>query len=73
MPAINSNLRLNMTGAEADPALRAKRYRAAIDMAAYADALSGRMTDPELTEEHFALGIAALPEVPAPAGTAVAP
>jgi tryptophan synthase beta chain len=41
------------------------------DMAAYADALSGRMTDPELTDEHFALGVAALPQVPA--GTAVAP
>ena len=26
-----------MTGAEADPALRAKRYRTAIDMASYAD------------------------------------
>lgn len=34
---INSNLRLNMTGAETDPELRAQRYRAAIDMAAYAD------------------------------------
>ena len=37
MRAINSNLRLNLTGAEADPALRALRYRTAIDMAAYAD------------------------------------
>ncbi|MEZ5502045.1 MAG: LLM class flavin-dependent oxidoreductase [Halioglobus sp.] len=37
MQAISSNLRLNMTGAEADPALRARRYRTAIDMAAYAD------------------------------------
>jgi alkanesulfonate monooxygenase SsuD/methylene tetrahydromethanopterin reductase-like flavin-dependent oxidoreductase (luciferase family) len=34
---ISSNLRLNMTGAEADPALRAKRYQTAIDMAAFAD------------------------------------
>ena len=35
--AINCNLRLNMTGSEADPDLRAARYRTAIDMAAYAD------------------------------------
>ena len=34
---INSNLRLNMTGAEADPTLRAKRYQGAIEMAAFAD------------------------------------
>ena len=34
---ISANLRLNMTGAEADPTLRAKRYRTAIDMAEYAD------------------------------------
>jgi alkanesulfonate monooxygenase SsuD/methylene tetrahydromethanopterin reductase-like flavin-dependent oxidoreductase (luciferase family) len=34
---ISANLRLNMTGAETDPALRAKRYQTAIDMAAYAD------------------------------------
>ncbi len=33
----NSNLRINMTGTEADPALASLRYRAAIDMAAYAD------------------------------------
>lgn len=32
-----TTLRLNMTGAEADPEQRALRYRAAIDMAAYAD------------------------------------
>ncbi len=37
MPPISANLRLNLTGAEADPALRAKRYQTAIDMAAYAD------------------------------------
>ena len=37
MPSINSNLRLNLTGAESDPALRSLRYRTAIDMAAYAD------------------------------------
>tara|TARA_R110000823_G_scaffold210224_13_gene340556 strand:- start:13573 stop:14571 length:999 start_codon:yes stop_codon:yes gene_type:complete len=35
---ISANLRLNLTGAEADPALRAARYRAAVDMAAFADA-----------------------------------
>lgn len=34
---ISANLRLNMTGAEADPGLRARRYQTAIDMAAYAD------------------------------------
>ena len=34
---ISANLRLNMTGAEADPALRALRYRTALDMAEYAD------------------------------------
>lgn len=34
---ISPNLRLNMTGAESDPALRAKRYRTAIDLASYAD------------------------------------
>ncbi|MFT4613630.1 MAG: alkanesulfonate monooxygenase SsuD [Bacteroidia bacterium] len=34
---ISANLRLNMTGAEADPTARALRYQAAIDMAAYAD------------------------------------
>jgi alkanesulfonate monooxygenase SsuD/methylene tetrahydromethanopterin reductase-like flavin-dependent oxidoreductase (luciferase family) len=37
MPSINSNLRLNLTGAESDPGLRSLRYRTAIDMAAYAD------------------------------------
>jgi len=37
MPGINSNLRLNLTGAERDPALRSLRYRTAIDMAAFAD------------------------------------
>lgn len=35
--ATNVSLRFNMTGAEADPELRSQRYRAAIDMAAYAD------------------------------------
>jgi alkanesulfonate monooxygenase SsuD/methylene tetrahydromethanopterin reductase-like flavin-dependent oxidoreductase (luciferase family) len=34
---ISSNLRLNMTGAESDPALRAERYCTAIEMASYAD------------------------------------
>ena len=34
---ISANLRLNMTGSEQDPALRAKRYQTAIDMNAYAD------------------------------------
>jgi alkanesulfonate monooxygenase SsuD/methylene tetrahydromethanopterin reductase-like flavin-dependent oxidoreductase (luciferase family) len=34
---ISANLRLNMTGAEADPAQRALRYRTALDMAEYAD------------------------------------
>ena len=34
---VNSNLRLNLTGSESDPVLRSARYRAAIDMAAYAD------------------------------------
>ena len=38
MATVSSNLRLNMTGAEADPALRALRYRTAIEMASYADA-----------------------------------
>lgn len=35
--AVNSNLRLNLTGAEADPAARSLRYRTAVDMAVYAD------------------------------------
>ena len=35
---VNANLRLNLTGAERDAAARSDRYRAAIDMAAYADA-----------------------------------
>lgn len=35
--AINANLRLNLTGAEDDPALRSQRYQCALDMAAYAD------------------------------------
>ncbi len=34
---MTSSLRLNMTGSESDPALRALRYQAAIDMADYAD------------------------------------
>ncbi len=34
---MTSTLRINMTGAESDPALRSQRYRAAIDMADYAD------------------------------------
>ncbi len=37
MSSFNSNLRLNLTGAEADPVLRAERYNTAIEMAAYAD------------------------------------
>lgn len=37
MAVANANLRLNLTGAEADPVLRARRYQAAIDMAEYAD------------------------------------
>lgn len=37
MGNISANLRLNLTGAESDPALRAKRYQTAIAMAAYAD------------------------------------
>lgn len=36
---ISANLRLNLTGAEPDPAERALRYQAAIDMAAYADSM----------------------------------
>jgi alkanesulfonate monooxygenase SsuD/methylene tetrahydromethanopterin reductase-like flavin-dependent oxidoreductase (luciferase family) len=35
--AVNSNLRLNMTGAEEDASLRSLRYRTALDMAVYAD------------------------------------
>lgn len=34
---MTSSLRLNMTGAESDPALRSRRFQAAIDMADYAD------------------------------------
>ncbi|MFK8020186.1 MAG: LLM class flavin-dependent oxidoreductase [Pseudomonadales bacterium] len=34
---VQSSLRFNMTGSEADPELRSLRYRAAIDMAEYAD------------------------------------
>ena len=34
---VNSNLRINMTGTPADPALAAERYCAALDMASYAD------------------------------------
>lgn len=37
MATVNSNLRINMTGAEADPDARSLRYRTAIDMAEYAD------------------------------------
>lgn len=37
MPNISANLRLNLTGAEAEPTLRARRYQTAIEMAAYAD------------------------------------
>jgi alkanesulfonate monooxygenase SsuD/methylene tetrahydromethanopterin reductase-like flavin-dependent oxidoreductase (luciferase family) len=35
---VNSNLRLNMTGTEEDPLLASARYRAAVEMATYADA-----------------------------------
>ena len=38
MPFISANLRLNLTGAEANSTERALRYQAAIDMAAFADA-----------------------------------
>lgn len=38
MNAISANLRLNLTGAESEPAARAKRYQCAIDMAEFADA-----------------------------------
>ena len=49
---INSNLRLNMTGAEDDPKLRAARYHAAIEMAAYADAHG--FANVNLEEHHVA-------------------
>lgn len=52
MRNINSNLRLNMTGAEADPSLRSLRYRAAIDMAAYADQQG--FTSVNVEEHHVA-------------------
>ena len=35
--AVNSNLRLNLTGTESDPNARALRYQTAIDMAEFAD------------------------------------
>ncbi|MEM1113157.1 MAG: LLM class flavin-dependent oxidoreductase [Pseudomonadota bacterium] len=37
MSTYSANLRLNLTGAEAEPAARSERYRQAIEMAAYAD------------------------------------
>lgn len=37
MQTISANLRLNLTGAEQDAALRARRYQCAIEMASYAD------------------------------------
>ncbi len=49
---VNSNLRINMTGAEADPAARSLRYRTAIDMAAYAD--SKGFSHINLEEHHVA-------------------
>ena len=49
---LSANLRLNLTGAEADPALRAARYRAAIDMAAFADAQG--FTSVNVEEHHVA-------------------
>lgn len=52
MPNISANLRLNMTGAESDPALRAKRYQTAIDMAAYAD--EHGFTSVNVEEHHVA-------------------
>lgn len=38
MNIVNSNLRINMTGTERQPQAAAARYRAALEMAAYADA-----------------------------------
>ncbi len=35
--AVQCNLRINMTGAVSDPELRSERYRAAVEMAVYAD------------------------------------
>lgn len=49
---ISANLRLNLTGAEAEPALRAARYQAAIDMAAFADAQG--FTSVNVEEHHVA-------------------
>ena len=49
---VSANLRLNLTGAESDPSLRAKRYQAAIDMAAFAD-LQG-FTSVNVEEHHAA-------------------
>lgn len=49
---ISANLRLNLTGAEADPQLRALRYQAAIDMAAYADSMG--FTSVNVEEHHVA-------------------
>lgn len=49
---ISANLRLNLTGAEADPKLRALRYQAAIDMAAYADSMGFSSVNVE--EHHVA-------------------
>lgn len=49
---ISANLRLNLTGAEADPQLRALRYQAAVDMAAYADSMGFSSVNVE--EHHVA-------------------
>jgi alkanesulfonate monooxygenase SsuD/methylene tetrahydromethanopterin reductase-like flavin-dependent oxidoreductase (luciferase family) len=50
--SLNSNLRINMTGAETDPAARSLRYRTAIDMAEYAD--SKGFAHINLEEHHVA-------------------
>lgn len=52
MSSFNSNLRLNLTGAESDPARRAERYNTAIEMAAYAD--SHGFAHINLEEHHVA-------------------
>ncbi len=49
---ISANLRLNLTGAEQDPAQRSERYREAIEMAAFADRAG--FTSVNLEEHHVA-------------------
>ena len=46
---VNSNLRINMTGTEAEPAAAARRYQTALDMAEYADSKGFAMVN---VEEH---------------------